>query len=622
MSYSKEIKNIALFKLAKNISITEICTELNISKSTIYRWQKENKTEIENIRASLLIKKLIRNKHIIEALNYCEEERFKDYFPIQKQRITCLIKLGRPEEALALCEEERFKDYFPIQNRRITCLINLGRTEEALALCEEERFKDYFPIQKERITCLINLGRTEEALTLCEEERFKDYFPIQKERINYLTDLGRIDEALALYEEERFNACPVNKKQNVAEDPIKKEIIAEASLNSIFLCLTKSRLDIAFKLLKVYLKNINCTNLEFLIIDLIRLSVLEKDSPFFTRPMMILSLISQNKYTFNIEVYIADFHDALKNAKIKEAEIYLDIIKRGIKLTPLNEKVVIELTEALKKAKLKLPTFVEDIISEVREKQVPILLPLIDNSLTNKVRRFIYKCNDIHSYVVNINGNRRLVLRYNAPFELIDVKGLTEKQKVFYHEGNFEQSIKAGMEILKYVNSNSAYAYIGLAYSKLGNLEQAINYLSIATYLEGATCDFKKFINQLEKEQERKSEDYKSNAESDKTEFSSNNYYGLTVMEDIFIMVLEENIPIDNACQAFRLNPYNTILAKILLAREYYAEGMDFLAEKIIKEVSASPIKNKLIKKVLEETIRNKKLYRNKGSILARLKES
>ena len=321
MSYSKEIKNIALFKLAKNISITEICTELNISKSTIYRWQKENKTEIENIRASLLIKKLIRNKHIIEALNYCEEERFKDYFPIQKQRITCLIKLGRPEEALALCEEERFKDYFPIQNRRITCLINLGRTEEALALCEEERFKDYFPIQKERI--------------------------------NYLTDLGRIDEALALYEEERFNACPVNKKQNVAEDPIKKEIIAEASLNSIFLCLTKSRLDIAFKLLKVYLKNINCTNLEFLIIDLIRLSVLEKDSPFFTRPMMILSLISQNKYTFNIEVYIADFHDALKNAKIKEAEIYLDIIKRGIKLTPLNEKVVIELTEALKKAKLK-----------------------------------------------------------------------------------------------------------------------------------------------------------------------------------------------------------------------------------------------------------------------------
>lgn len=46
MAYSIEIKNKVLVRLAKGIRISEISTELNVSKSTIYHYQRENLEEI------------------------------------------------------------------------------------------------------------------------------------------------------------------------------------------------------------------------------------------------------------------------------------------------------------------------------------------------------------------------------------------------------------------------------------------------------------------------------------------------------------------------------------------------------------------------------------------------
>lgn len=48
----------------------------------------------------------------------CNEERFKDYFIIQSQRITCLVKLGRYEEALDICNEDRFSNFLSIQRQK------------------------------------------------------------------------------------------------------------------------------------------------------------------------------------------------------------------------------------------------------------------------------------------------------------------------------------------------------------------------------------------------------------------------------------------------------------------------------------------------------------------------
>lgn len=150
MAYSNETNKKVLVRLAKGISLSEISTELNVSKSTIYRWQKENLEEIEMIKASLKIRELIRIGNYKEALEFASEDRFNGCIHIQSQIITCLIKLGRYEEALVICNEERFKDNFIIQSQRINCLIKLGKYKKALDICNEDRFSNYSHIQSKK----------------------------------------------------------------------------------------------------------------------------------------------------------------------------------------------------------------------------------------------------------------------------------------------------------------------------------------------------------------------------------------------------------------------------------------------------------------------------------------
>lgn len=150
MACSNETKKKVLVRLAKGIRISEISSKLNVSKSTIYRWQKENLEEIEMIKASLKIRELIRNGNYMEALEFASNGIFKDNFRIQSQKITCLIKLGRINKALTMCNEDRFKDVFVIQSQKITCLIYFRRFDEAFSLCNEDRFSNYSPIQNQK----------------------------------------------------------------------------------------------------------------------------------------------------------------------------------------------------------------------------------------------------------------------------------------------------------------------------------------------------------------------------------------------------------------------------------------------------------------------------------------
>lgn len=54
MVYSNEVINKVLVSLAKDINVN--LKELNISKTTIYRWKKENEDLIEEIKCSLQIR--------------------------------------------------------------------------------------------------------------------------------------------------------------------------------------------------------------------------------------------------------------------------------------------------------------------------------------------------------------------------------------------------------------------------------------------------------------------------------------------------------------------------------------------------------------------------------------
>ena len=99
--------------------------------------------------------------------------------------------------------------------------------------------------------------------------------------------------------------------------------------------------DNLFRALKGYLNDINKSEYEFLIIDLIKISLIEQDVAY-SKPMIALTYISRENFIFDISEYIQNFYEALSQNRLSEARIYLDIISKSNKL---GQKCV--LTDAL-----------------------------------------------------------------------------------------------------------------------------------------------------------------------------------------------------------------------------------------------------------------------------------
>ena len=83
----------------------------------------------------------------------------------------------------------------------------------------------------------------------------------------------------------------------------------------------------AFSTLRRYLNIIGKSQYEFLLIDLIKISVLEKDKTF-TKPMISLLSISNECFEPDISNYILEFYMSLSQNKFEEARLYLDILSK------------------------------------------------------------------------------------------------------------------------------------------------------------------------------------------------------------------------------------------------------------------------------------------------------
>ena len=89
--------------------------------------------------------------------------------------------------------------------------------------------------------------------------------------------------------------------------------------------------DNSFRALRGYLNDINKREYEFLIIDLIKISLIEQDVAF-SKPMIALTYVSRENFTFDISEYIQNFYETLAQNRFTEARVYLDIISKSNKL--------------------------------------------------------------------------------------------------------------------------------------------------------------------------------------------------------------------------------------------------------------------------------------------------
>lgn len=107
-----------------------------------------------------------------------------------------------------------------------------------------------------------------------------------------------------------------------------KNVASMSTFEDIIRSLTNNDLDNSFIALRNYLGSIDKREYEFLIIDLIKISLLENDIAF-TKPMVVLTYISRNDFEFNISEYIQNFYICLSQNHFDQARIYLDIISKS-----------------------------------------------------------------------------------------------------------------------------------------------------------------------------------------------------------------------------------------------------------------------------------------------------
>lgn len=97
-------------------------------------------------------------------------------------------------------------------------------------------------------------------------------------------------------------------------------------LDKICSSLSNDNLIEAFNCIHEYLEQLNLLSFEFLIIDLIELSLIEPDLEF-ARFSRVFDLLVSGNYVPDYNLYISYFYQAVQKESLKEAELYFDIIK-------------------------------------------------------------------------------------------------------------------------------------------------------------------------------------------------------------------------------------------------------------------------------------------------------
>ena len=456
-----------------------------------------------------------------------------------------------------------------------------------------------------------------------------------------------------------------NKKPDIVEEQ-QKEVKSDNNFMSLVSSLMSNDIDSAFKYLECYLLEIGKSEYGYIITNLIKLSILEKDIAY-TTPMLELSLMNSNNYQFNINKYIQKFYLCLSSERLDEAEIYLNIISNAAKINNIDFNVknlykILENYQSRINYQANIPTFEknsqpqennisydkegiedddvfddnsqtnnEDIIREqsdikfiekkhdelIRNKGIIIL-----NSMNAERTEFILneadKYLDMSAFTIVDDGKTRIVLKYNElDYEDFDVKALITEAIADYKSGRYKDNLDKQIKILEtnVDQRSSNYAMIGLSYMKLYDIDKAIEYLTVANYLakqEKSTREYGDLILRLKGEIDKK--DIKPFVRMQQKDFKNDNdnFYGIKNFEELNTYICESGLDVESACRSLNMSEEDIDVVKLIYAREYYTLGNKEKGELFLKSYEKSKAKTNKTKSIYKYLQHNKKYYKNR----------
>lgn len=352
------------------------------------------------------------------------------------------------------------------------------------------------------------------ALSL-NESYLKKYHMNNSNNVIYLllTNICDIIKNIDLANQTSANATKKEVSNEITEHKDQPTTSSNILFSDIVRLLMNNDLENAFKALKNYMILINKKEYEFLIVNLIKLSLIEKDIAF-AKPAITLAYISSDNFKFDISSYIQEFYIALVQNKFDEAKIYLDIISNSNKLgqsnisieelanvlnniktmvnykgnnlildiignefekknitnikQPNNEETPIASSKIEKELEVKTSTIKKEISNErtktidkeksfiekkhelLLKNQGIIILKNMSDERQEIINNIVKEYPDMVSFSIGEGKKKQIVLKYKQPLdENVDISDLINKGSLAYMEGNYKDCLKNYLQILK-----------------------------------------------------------------------------------------------------------------------------------------------------------------------------
>ena len=525
-------------------------------------------------------------------------------------------------------------------------------------------------IDTDNLFYAINENRFDLALKISEEFNRQRNIPNKDNALyNILKDICDLIDSL-----KKDNT---DKQEEIEfKDFEEKSKKMEPKSNNYFMFIISSLMnndiDSALKYLKEHLNEIDKSEYEYIITNLIKISILEKDIAY-TAPMMELSLMNNKNYQFNTTNYIQKFYLALSNEKIEEAEIYLNIISNSIKINnetlnmdalykvldsykeknryqvstpvieeekPLKQETIINLEtrnkddnqhdyeqedENIEENDSKEYDYNEEekhdinLIKKKHDELIKnkgiIILNSMNKDRTNFILNEADKYLDMSVFTIIDEGKKRIVLRYNElNYEDFDTATLISESLDDYRHRFYDDCLNKQIKILETNSKEKSvnYAMIGLAYMKMFKIDKAIDFLTVANYLakqEHSTRDYGDLLLRLKGEIDK--DDIKPNVRMNQCDFKNDDkFYGIENFEELNDYICESELDVESACRNLNMSDEDIDTLKLIYAREYFTLGNKEKGELFLRSFEKSKTKTDKTKDIYKIVQQNKKFYK------------
>jgi len=456
-----------------------------------------------------------------------------------------------------------------------------------------------------------------------------------------------------------------NIKGNKEKDN-KQEVDSTVLFSEIVNSLLEKNVDEAISKLHSYLVSIGKEQYEFLIVDLIKISALEQDSSF-SKPMLTLTNMRNDEFTLDTMGYVQEFYSSVSKKRFEKARIYLDIINKS-KDFGVSDELVASLNKTLDLLDKKKTTVVidkkesdslditkdEDYIflnekfQQLSDEKGIIILDPMDSAQRKKMHKIVERFPNMTSFSIGEEKDRRIVLRYVAS-EWIEIDKVLSDVNKALKKKDYKKCVEGYLTIISGAKPKTSSFYkLGIYLNKAGLYKESIDYLTVAYELFKSNQYLRDDVSQMALQDlinktKQKIEEPKKIIEvqpetkvqnnekavvqsiepvvkpvvtvtqSVKTDTSSvpftNEYFGITKIEEISIMVNDMEMPITEACTKCGLNEEETSIVRLIFARDCYTQGFFEKGDKLFKIVERSKDKSPRLKQAITDVRSNRPFY-------------